>query len=78
MIQESLTYLMQSRTTIVIAHRLSTLADMDRILVFHKGAIIEEGTQTELLALQGHFAKLWAMQTHGFLVDEDDEESEAE
>ena len=44
LIQDSLQHLMQDRTTIVIAHRLSTLADMDRILVFHKGQIIEEGT----------------------------------
>lgn len=77
LIQESLHALMQNRTTIVVAHRLSTLADMDRILVFYKGRIVEEGTKAELLDLQGHFAMLWNMQTNGFLPDEDelDEES---
>lgn len=74
LIQESLAYLMKGRTTIIIAHRLSTLADMDRILVFHKGEIVEQGAQADLLTIDGHFAQLWKMQTHGFLVDEDDVE----
>lgn len=69
LIQESLHTVMQDRTTLVIAHRLSTLADMDRILVFHKGKIIEDGTQDELLNAGGQFAKLWKMQTNGFLPD---------
>jgi ATP-binding cassette subfamily B protein len=69
LIQESLHRLMQGRTTIVVAHRLSTLADMDRILVFHKGNIIEEGTKEQLLKTNGHFAMLWNMQTDGFLPD---------
>lgn len=68
-IQESLRNLMQNRTAIVIAHRLSTLADMDRILVFHKGKIIEDGTWEELLKTQGHFAELWEMQMDGFLPE---------
>ncbi len=69
-IQGSLQQLMKDRTTIVVAHRLSTLADMDRILVFHKGKIIEEGNKDTLLKKKGHFAKLWNMQTDGFLPDE--------
>ena len=69
LIQESLVRLMENCTTIVIAHRLSTLADMDRILVFHKGMIIEDGTKEELLNANGHFAKLWEMQTDGFLPE---------
>ncbi|HSW92920.1 MAG TPA: ABC transporter ATP-binding protein [Gammaproteobacteria bacterium] len=69
LIQESLHTVMQDRTTMVIAHRLSTLADMDRILVFHKGKIIEDGTQEALLASGGQFARLWEMQTNGFLPD---------
>jgi ATP-binding cassette subfamily B protein len=68
-IQASLKNLMKNRTTIVIAHRLSTLADMDRILVFHQGAIIEEGTKDSLLTSGGHFATLWKMQTNGFLPE---------
>lgn len=67
LIQESLHHLMEKRTTIVIAHRLSTLAAMDRILVFHKGSVIEEGTKESLLEKKGHFATLWNMQTGGFL-----------
>jgi ATP-binding cassette subfamily B protein len=70
LIQQSLHTVMQHRTTMVIAHRLSTLANMDRILVFHKGKVIEDGTQDELLNLQGQFARLWEMQTNGFLPDE--------
>lgn len=71
LIQESLHVLMQGRTTIVVAHRLSTLSDMDKIFVFHKGTVIEEGTKEHLLEIKGHFAKLWNMQTEGFLPDGD-------
>lgn len=67
LIQESLQEVMKNRTTIVVAHRLSTLATMDRIIVFHKGRVIEEGSKDELLAARGHFATLWSMQTDGFL-----------
>jgi ATP-binding cassette subfamily B protein len=72
LIQESLNDLMQNRTTIVVAHRLSTLSNMDRIIVFDKGKIVEEGTIEELLKLKGHFAMLWNMQTDGFLPDDED------
>ncbi len=73
MIQESLKLLMENRTTIVIAHRLSTLLDMDRILVFDGGKIIEDGSHDELLNQNGHYAKLWASQVGGFLQDGKDE-----
>lgn len=69
LIQESLEHLMKDKTTLVVAHRLSTLANMDRILVFSEGKIIEEGTQESLLAQEGHFAMLWSMQNDGFLPD---------
>lgn len=69
LIQESLQQLMQNKTTIVVAHRLSTLNNMDRILVFHQGRIIEDGTQAELLQAKGHFAMLWQKQSHGFLPE---------
>jgi ATP-binding cassette subfamily B protein len=69
LIQDSLHTLMKSKTTIVVAHRLSTLADMDRILVFDKGQIIEDGTIESLLKANGHFAMLWNMQTDGYLPD---------
>ncbi len=69
LIQESLLLLMQDRTTIVIAHRLSTLLNMDRILVFDNGNVIEDGRHSELLKLNGHYATLWNKQVGGFLQD---------
>lgn len=68
-IQESLWELMQNKTTIVIAHRLSTLLHMDRILVFDKGKIVEDGTHLELLAKDGLYRALWKAQVGGFLLD---------
>lgn len=68
-IQESLDKLMQNRTTIVIAHRLSTLSRMDRILVFDKGMIVEEGTHAILMSKDGLYAKMWNMQIGGFLPE---------
>jgi ATP-binding cassette subfamily B protein len=69
-IQDSLEQMMQGRTTIVIAHRLSTLTRMDRVLVFKDGAIVEDGTHAHLLARNGHYATLWKMQVGGFIPDE--------
>ena len=69
-IQEGLHSLMRDRTTIVIAHRLSTLAAMDRILVFHEGNIVEDGTIQELLHEGNHFAMLWKMQQEGSTIDD--------
>jgi ATP-binding cassette subfamily B protein len=68
-IQDSLIKFMQNRTTIAIAHRLSTLSRMDRILVFDQGKIIEEGTHDLLLSKGGHYAKMWQMQVGGFLPE---------
>ncbi|TDG95634.1 ABC transporter ATP-binding protein [Cardinium endosymbiont of Culicoides punctatus] len=68
-IQTSLRALMKDCTAIVVAHRLSTISHMDRILVFHKGRIIEDGNMSELLAQKGYFARLWEMQSNGFLPD---------
>jgi ATP-binding cassette subfamily B protein len=69
LIQDALTELMQGKTTIIIAHRLSTLLNMDRILVFDKGEVVEDGTHAELLAKDGMYAKLWNSQVGGFLGD---------
>jgi len=77
-IQDALQELMTGKTSIVIAHRLSTLSGMDRILVFDHGAIVEEGTHDELLSLGGHYARLWEMQAGGFLPDTLDGEEESE
>lgn len=68
-IQESLWSLMQGKTTIVIAHRLSTLLHMDRILVFDRGMIVEDGTHQELLSQGGLYKTLWDAQVGGFLPD---------
>jgi len=67
LIQDSLKLLMNNKTVIVIAHRLSTLLNMDRILVFNKGCIVEDGTHKELLAKQGLYTTLWNSQIGGFL-----------
>ena len=66
-LQKSLSTLMKGRTAIVIAHRLSTLAAMNRILVFEKGKIIEAGTHAQLLKKKGTYAKMWKMQAGGFI-----------
>lgn len=68
-IQESLDQLMQNRTTLVIAHRLSTLSRMDRLLVFDQGKIVEEGTHATLISKNGLYAKMWNMQVGGFLPE---------
>ncbi len=80
-IQEGLDILMKGHTTLVIAHRLSTLSGMDRILVFKDGKIIEDGTHEELLQANGHYAQMWEMQAGGFLPEkpgEGEEEAEEE
>lgn len=66
-IQKSLGALMEGKTVIAIAHRLSTLREMDRILVFDKGKIVEEGTHLSLLRQKGVYARLYKMQTDGFV-----------
>lgn len=71
LIQESLAYLMRDKTVMVIAHRLSTLSHLDRILVFHEGKIVEDGSHVKLLSLEGHYARMWAMQAGGFFPESD-------
>lgn len=69
-IQESLWQLMEDKTTIVIAHRLSTLLHMDRILVFDQGKIVEDGSHHDLMALKGVYKSLWDSQVSGFLPEQ--------
>lgn len=68
-IQEALLKLIEGKTALVIAHRLSTLLHMDRILVFNQGGIVEDGTHDELVAMNGFYKKLWDAQVGGFLPD---------
>ncbi|MDR0967849.1 MAG: ABC transporter ATP-binding protein/permease [Rickettsiales bacterium] len=66
-IQKSFDTLSAGRTTIAIAHRLSTLRNMDRIVVMDAGKIIESGSHSQLLRRGGKYAKLWKMQSGGFI-----------
>jgi ATP-binding cassette subfamily B multidrug efflux pump len=67
-IQERLLDLMDGKTVIAIAHRLSTLRMMDRIVVMEGGRVVEQGSHDHLLARQGLYAELWARQSGGFLI----------
>lgn len=68
-IQKALKILMEGKTVFAIAHRLSTLRDMDRILVFKEGDITEDGSHESLLAKKGLYASFWNHQAGGFIKD---------
>ena len=65
-VQEALARLMEGRTAIVVAHRLSTVASLDRIVVLSQGRIVEDGPHAELVAKGGDYARLWNRQTGAF------------
>ncbi|MFI2373501.1 ABC transporter ATP-binding protein [Streptomyces sp. NPDC018964] len=67
LVQDALWRLMEGRTALVVAHRLSTVAGMDRLVVLDRGRVVEQGTHKELLAADGAYAKLWQHQSGGFL-----------
>jgi ATP-binding cassette subfamily B multidrug efflux pump len=77
-IQENLFALMQGKTVIAIAHRLSTLTEMDRLVVLDKGVIREEGTHAELVANGGIYADLWRRQSGGFIALDEEVEAAAQ
>jgi len=67
LIQDALVKLMKGRTSIVVAHRLSTIASLDRIIVLDNGKIVEQGSHAELLKKNGEYSKLWSRQSGAFL-----------
>ena len=69
LVQDALEKLMQGRTSIVVAHRLSTVASLDRIVVLDRGKIVEDGPHAELIAQGGKYAQLWSRQTGAYLED---------
>ncbi len=70
LVQQALERLMHGRTSIVVAHRLSTVASLDRIVVLSNGKIVEDGTHAELSRAGGEYERLWDRQTGGFLEGE--------
>ncbi|GAB4582540.1 ABC transporter ATP-binding protein [Nocardia sp. IFM 10818] len=70
LVQQALWELMEGRTALVVAHRLSTVAGMDRLVVLDHGRIVEEGTHEQLLRAEGTYAQLWRHQSGGFLGEE--------
>ncbi|MFG3181196.1 ABC transporter ATP-binding protein [Streptomyces nigra] len=69
LVQEALWRLMEGRTALVVAHRLSTVAGMDRLVVLDRGRIVEQGSHDELITSDGTYARLWQHQSGGFLDD---------
>jgi ATP-binding cassette subfamily B protein len=68
-IQDTLDEAMKGKTVIVVAHRLSTISHLDRILVFDQGQVVEDGSHQQLLALGGAYYRLWSKQAGGFLPE---------
>ena len=69
LIQGALANLMKGRTSIVVAHRLSTIAGLDEIVVLNEGKIVEKGSHHELLNKNGEYQKLWSRQSGAFLKE---------
>ncbi|CAM5338122.1 ABC transporter ATP-binding protein OS=Streptomyces tendae OX=1932 GN=F3L20_22800 PE=4 SV=1 [Streptomyces tendae] len=78
LVQDALWRLMDGRTALVVAHRLSTVAGMDRLVVLDRGRVVEQGSHHELLAAQGAYARLWQHQSGGFLGESTESASEGE
>ncbi|WP_395105842.1 ABC transporter ATP-binding protein [Actinomadura sp. SCN-SB] len=70
LVQEALWRLMRDRTALVVAHRLSTVVRMDRLVVLDRGRVVEQGSHRELLQSKGPYARLWHHQSGGFLTED--------
>ena len=68
-IQEAFNKLMEGKTSFIVAHRLSTIVDCDRILVMKDGVVIEDGNHKSLMALNGYYHKLYMNQFKEFNID---------
>jgi ATP-binding cassette subfamily B protein len=75
LVQQALWRIMEDRTALVVAHRLSTVARMDQLIVLDRGRILEQGSHEELLRAEGVYARLWQHQSGGFLDAEDADEA---
>jgi ATP-binding cassette subfamily B protein len=69
-IQDKLDEIMHGKTVVVVAHRLSTIAHLDRIVVFDNGRVVEDGSHQELLKKRGQYYRLWSRQSDGLLEEE--------
>lgn len=79
LIQDAMDELMIGRTALVVAHRLSTISKLDRIIVINNGQIVEDGSHEELIKKpNGTYAKLWQRQSGGFLTTDDEKETSEE
>lgn len=77
LIQGSLDDIMADKTVLVVAHRLSTIAHLDRIVVLDKGQIVEDGSHSQLLERRGLYYRLWQRQSDGLLSEIDDEKHDS-
>jgi ATP-binding cassette subfamily B protein len=68
LVQEALWRLMDGTTALVVAHRLATIARLDRIVVLDQGRVVEQGTHAQLLGRHGVYCRLWEHQSGGFLA----------
>ena len=76
-ISDNLYRLMENKTVIAVAHRLSTIAALDRLIVLDRGRIVEEGRHADLVAKGGLYAQLWERQAGGFLLPSEHDETGA-